>query len=104
MELPNYPEEPNVIVDVITLDSSSCAPCQYMMDAVHRASKRVSAPIAIKEHRITTREGIAMMTRLGVAKIPTICIDGTAEFISLMPDQDTLARAIESAIAVKASR
>jgi MtaA/CmuA family methyltransferase len=103
IELPYYGQEPNVIVDVITLDSSSCAPCQYMMDAVHRVSKRVSAPIAIREHRITTRAGIAMMTRLGVAKIPTICIDGDAKFISLMPDQDTLARAIETAISGKAS-
>ena len=27
-----------VVIDIITLDSSSCAPCQYMVDAVGRAS------------------------------------------------------------------
>ena len=28
-----------VIVDVITLDSTSCAPCQYMMEAVSQAAE-----------------------------------------------------------------
>ena len=98
---PDYRKEPLVTIDVITLDSSSCAPCQYMMDAVHRAAKRLSRPVAIKEHRITTREGISMMTRLGVKNIPTICLDGEVAFVSIIPDQNTLAAAIETKIAGK---
>ncbi|MBI5819013.1 MAG: uroporphyrinogen decarboxylase family protein [Verrucomicrobia bacterium] len=98
---PNYQNEPLVTIDVITLDSSSCAPCQYMMDAVHRASKRLSKPVIVKEHRITTREGISMMTRLGVKNIPTICLDGKVAFISIIPDQNTLVSAIEAKIAGK---
>lgn len=98
---PDYQNEPLVTIDVITLDSSSCAPCQYMMDAVHRASKRLSKPVIVKEHRITTREGISMMTRLGVKNIPTICLDGKVAFISIIPDQNTLVSAIEAKIAGK---
>ncbi|MFA5190129.1 MAG: uroporphyrinogen decarboxylase family protein [Verrucomicrobiia bacterium] len=98
---PDYRSEPLVTIDVITLDSSSCAPCQYMMDAVHRASKRLSKPVIVKEHRITTREGISMMTRLGVKNIPTICLDGKVAFISIIPDQNTLVSAIEAKIAGK---
>jgi len=93
--LPDYATEKKVYVDVITLDSASCAPCQYMMDAVHRTAKKTGIPLAIAEHRITTREGIAMMTRLGVGNIPTICLDGKPAFVSLIPDQKTLAAAIE---------
>lgn len=98
---PDYAREPHVIVDVITLDSASCAPCQYMMDAVHRAAQRVSQPVIVKEHRITTREGIGMMTRLGVKNIPTICLDGQVAFSSIMPDQNTLVAAIEQRIRAK---
>lgn len=102
--LPDYSGEPHVTVDVITLDSSSCAPCQYMMDAVHRAAKRLSAPVVVREHRITTREGIAAMTRLGVRNIPTICIEGAVAFSSIIPDQNTLVATIEGKIAEKKAR
>jgi MtaA/CmuA family methyltransferase len=99
--LPDYSGEAHVTVDVVTLDSSSCAPCQYMMDAVHRAAKRLSAPVYIREHRITTREGIAVMARLGVKNIPTICLDGEVAFSSIIPDQNTLVRTIDAKIAGK---
>ena len=100
--LPDYPRDPRVYLDVITLDSASCAPCQYMMDAVHRAAKLVQAPLVVKEHRITTREGLGMMARLGVSNLPTICIDGEARFISIIPDQGTLVAAIEARVKEKA--
>lgn len=98
----DYRAEPLVRVDVVTLDSSSCAPCQYMVDAVHRAAKGLSHPVVVKEHRISTREGIAAMARLGVKKIPTICVDGEIAFPSIIPDQKTLAARLEEAIRRKA--
>ena len=101
-DLPDdYLAEPDVIVDVVTLDSASCAPCQYMMDAVRRAVEALGSPVVVKEHRITTREGIAAMSRLGVKNIPTICIDGESVFTSLIPDQPTLVARFEAAIADK---
>jgi len=103
ISLPDFSKEPRVAVDVVTLDSSACAPCQYMMDAVHRASKQLSQPVAVREHRITTREGLAAMMQLGVKNIPTICIDGEVVFSSLIPDQKTLGDRMEQAIAAKAS-
>ncbi len=101
IKLPDYDRDRNLYIDVITLDSASCAPCQYMMDAVHRAAKIVGGPICVVEHRITTREGVAMMARLGVSNLPTICIDGAAQFISLIPDQNTLVKALQERIAAK---
>ncbi|MCX7008171.1 MAG: uroporphyrinogen decarboxylase family protein [Kiritimatiellaeota bacterium] len=99
--LPDYVHEPHVTIDVITLDSASCAPCQYMMEAVHRAAKHLSQPVIVKEHRITSREGIGVMTRLGVKNIPTICLDGIVAFSSIIPDQNTLVAAIEAKISEK---
>jgi MtaA/CmuA family methyltransferase len=103
VSLPDYARQPHVTIDVITLDSASCAPCQYMMDAVHRAAKRLSEPVVVKEHRITSREGIGTMTRLGVKNIPTICLDGAVVFSSIIPDQNTLLAAIETKIRAKKS-
>ena len=97
-----YDALPHVQIDVITLDSASCAPCPYMMDAVHRAAVAAGKPVLVKEHRIATREGLAAMQKLGVKNLPTICIDGQVAFVSLIPDQRTLVARIEEALKAKA--
>ncbi len=74
-----------VIIDIITLDSASCAPCQYMVDAVKRAVARFEDKVAYKEHKIKDEKGIRMMVTLGVQNLPTIVMDGHVEFISQIP-------------------
>lgn len=95
VEVPNYREHKPVVVDVITLDSTSCAPCQYMMDAVRRAAKDAFVKAYVNEHKIKVRTGLGMMAKLGVKNLPTICIDGDVKFSSIIPDHDTLVKAIE---------
>ena len=72
-------------VDVITLDSASCAPCQYMMNAVVRAVEQFGSDVVVREYKIKEREGLAMMKQLGVKKIPSICIAGKVQFSSNIP-------------------
>jgi hypothetical protein len=74
-----------------------------MLDAAHRAARHVDVLTKVVEHRITTREGIAMMTRLGVGNIPTLCLDGKPTFVSLIPDENTLRAAIQKAKEAKTS-
>lgn len=93
--LPDYSSEPAVILDVITLDSTACAPCLYMLDAALQAARRAKAPVDVREHKIKTRSGIGYMCRLHVEKIPTICIDGVPRFISQIPDPQTIIAAVE---------
>jgi len=100
----DYTVLPHVVIDVVTLDSASCAPCQYMMDAVHRAVAALALPVEVKEHRISAREGLAAMQKLGVRNIPTICIDGQIAFVSLIPDLRTLVARIEAAFKQKHAR
>lgn len=97
----NYGALPHVMADVVTLDSASCAPCQYMMDAVHRAAAVAGVPVVVREHRISSREGIGAMQRLGVKNIPSICLDGAIAFASVIPDQKTLVARMASAYAAK---
>ena len=85
LDLTTHWSDNKVIIDVITLDSSSCAPCQYMVDAVERAAKRFNGNVLFKEHRIKEAEGVQMMVSLGVRNLPTIVMDGNIEFISQIP-------------------
>lgn len=101
IKLPDYPSTKEVYVDLITLDSATCAPCQYMAAAANRGVAEAGVPYHLKEYKITTEEGLAMMERLGVANIPTICLDGKAAFVSLIPDQATLVEAIRKTAAAK---
>ena len=95
--LPDYDSAEGVIVDVITLDSTSCAPCQYMLEAVEKAARAASVKCYINEHKIKVRHGIGMMVKLGVRNLPTICINGEVKFASIIPDLKTLVGAIEEA-------
>lgn len=97
VELPAYDKAQGVILDVITLDSTSCAPCQYMMEAVEKAAEAAAVTCYVNEHKIKVREGIGMMVKLGVKNLPTICINGEVAFSSIIPDRNTLVAAIEAA-------
>jgi MtaA/CmuA family methyltransferase len=85
LDLKNHWKTDKVIIDIITLDSSSCAPCQYMVKAVENAVKYFGDKVEFTEHRIKEKEGVQMMVSLGVRNLPTIVIDGKVEFISQIP-------------------
>lgn len=101
IELPDYDSAEQVIVDVITLDSATCAPCQYMMDAAERAAAQFGEEVVVKEHRITRREGLGVFCRLDAGHVPTICIDGRPTFVSIIPDQPKLVDAIRERLEEK---
>jgi len=96
VKLPDYTDQSTVYIDVITLDSASCAPCQYMMEAVRTAADGLGN-LVVAEHKVKEKEAVAVMLKLGVANIPTICIDGEIKFISIIPDNDTLVAAFSEA-------
>lgn len=95
IKIPDFRAESDVILDVITLDSSGCAPCLYMLDAAIKAGQKAGVPVRVREHKIKSREGIGYMVRMGVKNIPTVCIDGEVAFISQIPDSDTFIQAIQ---------
>jgi uroporphyrinogen decarboxylase len=94
---PDYATADRVIVDVVSLDSGSCAPCQYMVQAVRKAAEQIGETgVEWHEHKITTRDGLGYMSKLGVEKIPSICINGVPTFASIIPDQTALVEAIQA--------
>lgn len=98
IDLSEYGRAEKIIVDIITLDSEGCAPCQYMVESVMDAVQEFEGIVEWREHKIKHTDGLAFMTSLMVRNIPTICIDGKIKFVSKMPKRDELIRAIQQRI------
>jgi uroporphyrinogen decarboxylase len=101
LDLREYGQSDKVIVDVITLDSEGCAPCQYMVEAVKAVTPHFEGIVEWREHKIKYREALVFMTALMVKNIPTICIDGQITFVSRIPARDELIQAIQKRIFAK---
>jgi len=92
----DYGQADKVIVDIITLDSESCAPCQYMVEAVKRVAPHFEGVVEWREHAIKKMEAVSFMSSLMVKNIPTICIDGKIAFVSKIPPERVLVLKIKS--------
>jgi len=98
LNMRDYGKTDKVIVDIITLDSESCAPCQYMVEAVKKVAPQFEGIVEWREHPIKKIEGISFMSSLMVKNIPTICIDGKISFVSKIPPKNELIEAIQRRI------
>ncbi len=99
--LPNmsdYGRADKVMIDIITLDSESCAPCQYMVEAVQHITPEFEGIVEWREHAIKDMESVTFMSALMVKNLPTICIDGKIAFVSKIPPKKDLIEAIQQRI------
>ena len=94
LDLSEYGGTGKIKVDIITLDSEACAPCQYMVESVQEIAPEFEGVVEWVEHKIKTKEAIELMVALNVEKVPTICIDGQVAFISQIPKREDLVNAI----------
>lgn len=98
LNLEEYGQAEKVVIDVITLDSEACTPCQYMVDAVRKVAPQFDGIVEWREHKIKYRESLVFMASLMVRNVPTICIDGQITFVSRIPPRDELIAAIQKRI------
>ena len=94
IKLPDYENLPKPLIEVFTLDSSTCAACGYMKLAAERAVQDLGDKAEMIEYKITTSENIARMKKLGVQNLPSILINGQLRFSSLIPSNRELLEAI----------
>lgn len=92
-----------IVVDIITLDSEGCAPCQYMVEAVKEAVPYFGELVIWREHKIKEKEAVEFMMAMMVKNIPTIVIDGKIKFVSIIPAREELIAAIQERINEKMS-
>jgi uroporphyrinogen decarboxylase len=101
LDMSDYGRSDKVIVDIITLDSESCAPCQYMVESVKSITPEFEGVVEWREHKIKHADSVMFMTSLMVKNIPTICIDGKITFVSRIPPKEELIAAIQKRILEK---
>ncbi len=104
LDMSDYGNADKVIVDIITLDSEGCAPCQYMVEAVKSVAPQFEGIVEWREHKIKTPEALTFMGAFFVKNIPTICIDGRIAFVSQIPARNELIAAIQNRIFEKLRR
>lgn len=104
LDMSEYGKTDKVVIDVITLDSEACAPCQYMVEAVKAVAPEFDELVIWREHKIKIPDSVEFMASLMVRNVPTICIDGEIVFVSRIPHRDELVRAIQERINMKLRR
>jgi uroporphyrinogen decarboxylase len=96
--LPDYEHLKHPLVEVFTLDSATCAACTYMLAAAKDAASAMSEEVEIIEYTYTTLENIARCREVGVKQLPSIYINGTLAFSSLIPSREELIQRIKEVL------
>lgn len=96
IELPDYANLEKPLLEVFTLDSSTCAACGYMLRAAERAYEELAGEVDMVEYKATSAENVARMMKMGIKNLPCICINGDLKFSSLIPGNRKLIEAIKA--------
>lgn len=90
IEIPDFKSLKHVTLEIVTIDSKTCAACGYMVAAAQVAAKEFGDNVQVVERSIMLRETLAYITKIGLANLPTIIIDGEIRHISLIPPVERL--------------
>ncbi len=102
IEMPDFAANKHVTVEVITIDSQTCAACGYMVSAAKAAAEKFGDKVQVVERSIMFKETLAYITKVGLHNLPSIMIEGDIKHISLIPPVEKLANEIEDYINKKA--
>lgn len=101
VEIPDYANEEKVLVELFLLDPEQCAACTYMKASAVDIYDEIKDIAEIREYKYFIKEDIARTRAMGIANLPTMCIDGEPKFISIIPTKEELINAINEAKAKK---
>jgi uroporphyrinogen decarboxylase len=96
VQLPDYPQLKNkALIEVFTIDSAQCAACTYMMGAANLAREAFGERVEVVEYKITKRENIARVKKMGLKNLPAMVINGELKFSSIIPSKKELIEEVE---------
>lgn len=98
IEIADYASLEKPFVEVFTLDSLSCAACQYMMAVANDAKAKYGDKIDLIEYKFTIKENIARCVKMGVKQLPSLYINGNLVYSSIIPSLEKLSAEIEKYI------
>lgn len=88
-------EPGKAFIEIITLDSEGCAPCQYMLESVRRILPKYEGKVEYRESLVKSKAGIARAMKLGVVNLPAMLINNDLVFDNIIPSETELIEAIE---------
>ncbi|QEN09374.1 uroporphyrinogen decarboxylase [Oceanispirochaeta crateris] len=97
VDMPDYENLDYVLIEVLTIDSATCAACGYMKAAADDMIGIFGdAKVKVIERKILEPENIARLGLLGVANLPSIAVNGKVTHVSLIPSRAELEEEIRS--------
>ena len=88
-------EPGKVFIEIVTLDSEGCAPCQYMCEAVSDVVPHYGDKLTWRESLIKSAAGIKRTKALGVSTLPTMLINNEVVYDNIIPTADDLMKQID---------
>lgn len=90
VEIPDYKNLDKVLIELFTLDPEQCAACTYMVNSVLDAYDEIKDLADYKIYKYFIREDIARTRKMGLANLPTLCINGEQKWVSIIPSKEEL--------------
>ena len=91
-------EPGKIFVEVVTLDSEGCAPCQYMMESLFRVKDRYGDKLTYRETLIKSLGGIKRVSAIGVKNLPSMLINNELVFDNIVPTDEELIKELNKRI------
>ena len=87
-----------LFVEVVTLDSEGCAPCQYMLESLMRVKEKYQDKLTYRETLFKSLGGIKRVGALGVKNLPSMLINNELVFDNLVPTDEELIKELDKRI------
>ena len=89
-----------IFVEIVTLDSEGCAPCQYMMESLHRVKDNYGDKLTYRETLIKSLAGIKRVGQIGVKNLPSMLINNELVFDNIVPTDEDLIKELNKRISL----
>lgn len=90
VEIPDYENLDKVLIELFLLDPDQCAACTYMLNSVVDIYDEIKDIAEYKVYKYFIREDVARTAKMGIANLPTMCINGEQKYISIIPPKEEL--------------
>lgn len=97
VDIPDYKNSDKVIIELFLLDPVQCAACTYMLASVVDNYDFIKDMAEYRVYKYFIKEDIARTRKMGIANLPTMCINGEQKFISIIPSREELVEAVRAA-------
>ena len=101
VEIPDYANLDKVLIECFLLDPEQCAACTYMLASVEDNWDELKDMADYRVYKYFIKEDIARTRKMGIANLPTMCINGEQKYISIIPSKEELIEAVKEAQAKK---